>query len=118
MRFFLLCGLLLLPGCAELAEMKAAQQAEIEFNKKQYCANLGAPEGSENYFNCRQTLEGQLIQQAQAAQQQEFLQEQAYQQQRQEFYKSLSYKPSLSNNKSQTTNCNPNALGGFNCTTY
>lgn len=66
MKRLLLLSILCLTGCAELAQMQAEEQAQIESNKKQYCANLGAPEGSPNYYDCRLRVE-QAIETKEAA---------------------------------------------------
>lgn len=60
-------ALLLVSGCIT--------PQQIEANKQQYCANLGAPVGSPNYYDCRKSLEQQLaaeqMQQAALKQQRE-----------------------------------------------
>lgn len=45
-------------------EQRAAQQAkkdtELENKKEQYCENMGAPLGSEKYYDCRKWIEQEL----------------------------------------------------------
>jgi hypothetical protein len=53
MRILLIFLTILLSSCVSPAEM--------EERKKQYCANLGAAEGSPNYYHCRQSLERRII---------------------------------------------------------
>jgi hypothetical protein len=52
MRILLIVCIGLLSGCVSPEVMEA--------NKKQHCANMGAPEGSVHYYQCRQTLEAQI----------------------------------------------------------
>lgn len=40
--------------------MAAKEQAHLEARKKQYCASIGAAEGSSNYYDCRKWVESQL----------------------------------------------------------
>lgn len=49
----------LLSGCMT-PEQIAAQEREIEQRKADYCASLGAPPGSPNYYDCRLRVEQQL----------------------------------------------------------
>jgi len=50
---------LLLSGCLSYEELEA--------RKQQHCASMGAPIGSHNYYNCRQSLEARLEREYQAA---------------------------------------------------
>jgi len=46
----------LLSGCLSAQEI-AEREKIIETEKRQKCANLGAPLGSQQYYHCRQSLE-------------------------------------------------------------
>lgn len=59
---------LLLASCMT-PEQIAAQKQEIERRKVQFCANMGAPPGSPNYYDCRMRIERQLAYEAQMEQQ-------------------------------------------------
>lgn len=47
---------LLLPGCRAWEDYNAEQMAKREAADKQQCANMGAPEGSRDYYQCRRDL--------------------------------------------------------------
>jgi N-acetylmuramic acid 6-phosphate (MurNAc-6-P) etherase len=52
--------LFLLSGCVtpqQRLEQARAEAAQIDYNKKVYCTQMGAPEGSKNYYDCRKTIE-------------------------------------------------------------
>jgi hypothetical protein len=121
MKKLILISAFLLSGCAELAAMEAQQQAQIENNKKQYCANMGAPEGSPNYYNCRTNLEQMLMAEQQAK-------DEAYRNAVRESNESFNQsanrlleagrsRPNLINNSVRCTST-PNALGGMDTTCH
>lgn len=56
--------LLLLTGCVSPEQRQARMNAEaaaIDYQKKVHCANMGAPEGSKNYYDCRKSIEDKIF---------------------------------------------------------
>lgn len=55
--------ILALTGCITPEQREAREeqrQIAIEQKKQQYCANIGAPAGSDKYYDCRKWLEQEI----------------------------------------------------------
>lgn len=54
MKFSPIILLIVLSACAGY---NAEQAAKNEQSKREYCASVGAPEGSDNYYDCRMQID-------------------------------------------------------------
>lgn len=78
-QILILSAVLALSGCmtpqeqaardAENARLAAIEAAKLEAFRVQYCTQIGAPQGSPNYYDCRMNLEKLAVQQDIAAKQ-------------------------------------------------
>lgn len=98
----------LISGCVTLTPQ------EIEANKKRHCADLGAPEGSKNYYDCRKDLEHRLIAVERIEQQANAQRAQ----QQQEFWRGERERLAAQQNAFQPMQYQPPVRQNMNCRSY